>query len=218
MKNANNKLPYSRIAQWGIVAGMFLIGALLYSHLPDMVPTHWNVNNQIDGWMPKIYGAWLMPVIALIITLFFPLLRKIDPESKNYEKFAKTWEVFQLTIVGFFAYMYAITSYVALNNDKSYLVGRLVMLGMGIMFIILGNYMGKIRHNYFVGIKTPWTLADPEVWQKTHRLAGWIFVAAGLLILLMSLFWMQYIWPLFIAIIVTIVIIPMFYSYWISRK
>ncbi|MDF1497108.1 MAG: SdpI family protein [Patescibacteria group bacterium] len=218
MKIANTKLSLLRVTQWVLVAIMFLAGALLYSYLPDMIPTHWNVNNQIDGWTPKIYGAWLIPGMALIFTILFPLLRKIDPESKNYDKFAKTWEVFQITIIGFLAYMYAITSYVALNVDKSYLVGRLVMLGLGVMFIILGNYMGKIRHNYFVGIKTPWTLADPEVWQKTHRLAGWIFVAAGLLVLLMAFFWMQYIWPFFIAIILAIVIIPMFYSYWISRK
>ena len=206
------------MAQWLIVAGMFLTGVILYSYLPDTIPTHWNANNQIDGWTPKIYGAWLIPVMALVFTLLFPLFRKIDPESKNYEKFAKAWEIFQLTIIGFLAYLYAITTYVSFNIDKSYLVGRLVTLGIGGMFVILGNYMGKIRHNYFVGIRTPWTLASPEVWQKTHRIAGWIFVIAGLLIILMSLFWLQYIWPLFIAIIITIVAVPAFYSYWISRK
>jgi uncharacterized membrane protein len=218
MTNLKNKLSKIKIAQWSIVTLMFIAGAILYSHLPDMVPSHWNVNNEIDDWLPKNIGTWLMPGVALLVVILFPLLQRIDPKKENYVKFKKAWEIIQLTFVIFFAYMYAVTMYVSLNIDKSYLVGRLVIFGVGAIFIILGNYMGKIRHNYFVGLKTPWTLADPEVWQKSQRLSGWMFVTAGLLIILMSLFWIQYIWPIFIVIIVAIVIVPTFYSYWISRK
>jgi len=217
MKNVSKFSP-ARIAQWVMVISMFIAAAILYSYLPDVMPTHWDVNNQVNGWMPKIYGAWLMPVLALVFTLLFPLFRKIDPEKQNYEKFQKSWEIFQVTIIGFLTYMYAITTYVALHIEQSYLVGRLVIFGIGAMFIILGNYMGKIRHNYFVGVRTPWTLANPEVWQKTHRFAGWMFVIAGLLTLFLAIFYLEPVWLFFAIIIFIIVVIPIFYSYWISRK
>ncbi|MBU2565935.1 SdpI family protein [Patescibacteria group bacterium] len=217
MKNLKNKLSNIRIAQLIIVALMFITGAILYSYLPDMIPSHWNVNNEVDNWMPKNIGVWMMPAIALLMIILFPLLQRIDPKKENYEKFKKAWEVIQLTLVIFFAHMYAVTMYISLHIEQSYLVGRLVTFGIGAMFVILGNYMGKVRHNYFVGLRTPWTLADPEVWQKSQRFSGWMFVLGGLLMILNSILWISPFYVLMI-IIAMIVVLPTFYSYWISRK
>lgn len=216
MKNANKKSGL-RLAQWVIVGLMFAAGAVLYSYLPSMVPSHWNVQNQVDNWMPKQIGTWLLPGVTLLMVLLFPVIRRIDPKQENYDQFKKAWEVVQITFVGFFAYMYAITMYVSLNIEQSFLVGRLVTFGIGAMFVILGNYMGKLRHNYFVGLKTPWTLADPEVWQKSQRVAGWAFVLGGLVIMLNSILWVLSS-SIFIATIAAVIILPAAYSYLISRK
>lgn len=216
MKN-NIKLQPMAVARIILVAAMFVVGAALYGSLPDMIPTHWGFEGQPNQWSPKVWGAWIIPAMSLLFLVLFPLLPKLDPKRENYKNFKKSWDVIQTALIAMFAYMYAVTMYVTFRPEYNALVGRAVVFGIGILFVILGNVMGKVRQNYFVGLKTPWTLDDPEVWQKSQRFAGWVFVFAGLAFIIEAVIWFAILY-VFIVAIATIVIAPMAYSYLLSRK
>jgi uncharacterized membrane protein len=111
----------------------------------------------------------------------FRMLPEFDPKKEKYRLFKHEWELIQTGIIGFMAYMQLITYYVSLNKSVSII--PLMFAGLGLLFIILGNFLSKIRQNYFIGIKVPWTLSDEDNWNKTHRFASWCFVGAGLLTL-----------------------------------
>ena len=111
-------------------------------------------------------------ILGMIVLFWF--LPKLDPKKENYEKFGKAWEVFQFAIIGFTAYIHIISLIMAMHPEYS--MSPFMFGGLGVFFIILGNFMGKIRRNYFVGIKTPWTIDNEEVWNKTTRLSGWLWV------------------------------------------
>jgi len=199
---------------------MFIGGLLLYPSLPSQIPTHWGLNGQVNGWMPKEFGVWLLPIIAIVVACLLPLVRYIDPYKDNYVKFEDSWLRFQLFLVIFFAYIYALTLGAAVNAEISGLLNRAIIGGVGILFILLGNMFGKIRHNFFVGIRTPWTLADEDVWNRTHRLGGWLFVIAGLLMLLVAALTgnaIVFITSLVIAVVLA-AIVPTVYSYVIFQK
>ena len=200
-----------------IVAAMFIAGIALYQSLPDPMPIHWNFAGQPDDWGSKVWAAWLLPGLALLLTILFPIFAKIDPRHKNYEKFRKTWNGIQTAIVAFFGYMYGVMLYVLTAQADGELMGRFMLAGIGLLFVILGNYMGKVRWNYFVGLKTPWALDDPEVWQKSQRFAGWFFVLGGL-VFLFEAWWYQAFGLVFGITITSVVLIPTVYSYWVSRK
>lgn len=200
-----------------IVIVMFIGTILLYPQLPDVIPIHWNFHGQPDDWGAKTWAAWLIPGISLLMIILFPILAKIDPRHKNYKKFSGAWEVIQTVIIAFFGFIFFVQYYMTLYPENQNLMEPIMLSAVGIMFIVLGNYMGKIRQNYFVGIKTPWTLHDPEVWQKTHRLGGWVFVIAGIVFLFEA--WTGlFIGPVFFITVAGVVLIPVVYSYVISKK
>lgn len=218
MTNATRKpIDAQAAARIILVALMFAAGAVLYPHLPDVIPTHWGFEGEPNQWSPKIWGAWIIPVMALAFLVLFPLLPKLDPKRENYENFKKPWGVIQTSLVAFLAYMYGITMYVTFFPAYNTWVGRMVTFGMGILFVILGNVMGKVRQNYFVGLKTSWALADPEVWQKSQRFAGWAFVLAGLAFMVQAVVWIAVV-PVFVGLIAAMVSVPIVYSYWIFRQ
>jgi len=217
MTMAHTRLSPLRIAQYLIVLGMFAAAAILYPQLPALVPTHWNFAGQADQFSGKAFGTWLLPVITLLMAILFPVFRRIDPKSENYEAFAHTWNVLQLCFTAFFAYVFGIQMLATLHPAESAMVGRYIILGVGALFIIIGNYMGKIRQNYFVGLRTPWSLADPVVWQKSQRFGGWAFVFGGLAIIGQSVFLGDNPW-LFFGIILAMALLPIVYSYLIFKR
>lgn len=200
-----------------LVAAMFVAGAVVYPYLPDSIPTHWGFEGEPNQWSPKTWGAWIIPLMSLAFLVLFPLLPKLDPKKANYEQFKKPWGVIQTSLIAMMAYMFAVTMSVTLYPQYNALVGRFVVFGIGVLFVILGNVMGKVRQNYFVGLKTPWTLNDPEVWQKSQRFGGWAFVLAGLAFIIEAIVWIA-ILPVFIVLMAVMVILPIAYSYLASRK
>ncbi|MFH1077724.1 MAG: SdpI family protein [Patescibacteria group bacterium] len=200
-----------------LVVLMFIVGIGLYSSLPDVIPTHWGLEGEPNGWSPKTYGAWIMPLMSLAFLILFPILPKLDPKRENYVNFKKSWDVIQTALVAMMAYMFAVTNVVTFYPQYNGMVGRAVMLGIGFLFVILGNVMGKVRQNYFIGLRTPWTLNDPEVWQKSQRVAGWAFVLCGLAFILEAIVWVA-ILPVFIAMISALLVLPIVYSYLLTRK
>lgn len=182
-----------------------IYGFFMYDKLPEMLPTHWNFKGEIDGYTSKFSAIVYLPLILFAATLFSGFVTKEDP--KNAENKPKIIRL-SLIMLPIFSNILVISSmYIALGNKLN--ITMLIKLFIALVFIILGNYMPKLKRNYTIGIKTPWTLHDDEIWQKTHRLGGKIMILQGLLILVTLLLNNSY---LFFAII-CFSLIPLIYSY-----
>jgi len=201
----------------GVLAALnFLAGILAYPRLPDKVPTHWNFAGEVDGWGTAWEGAFLLPLIYLGVYILFILLPKIDPKRRNYAQMGKAYSTVALIVLLFFTVLYFGTLGIALGYFEN--LPSLIFIAIGIMFIVFGNYMGKIKHNYFMGIRTPWTLASEEVWYRTHRMAGPFWIAGGALFMLMSIVPKGFTLAIFLVIMFGLLLIPTVYSYVIFRR
>ena len=198
-----------------LVVGMFIAVYMLYPYLPDPIPTHWNIKGEIDGWSPKSFGVFIIPAMALLFLILFPLVPKIDPRRERFQQFKKTWEIFQLIFILFMGYIFFVTNYVIFYPTVS--MNMFMLAGIGILFIILGNYMGKLRQNYTVGIRVPWTIDNEEVWNRTHRLGGRCFVIGGLL-LFFNAFFQYEILITFILSLIIVILLPIAYSYYLFKQ
>lgn len=199
-----------------IILASLAFGIYVYPQLPDKIPTHWNIRGEIDGWSGKAFGVYFFPLLNLILYPLMILLPKIDPRRQNYAHFSKTYKLLRITLHIFFAAIYIISLLVALGYPLR--VDFIVRLAVSLLILIIGNYMGKFKHNYFVGIKTPWTLASEEVWVKTHRFGAPLWVIAGLLGIVLSFFRQAWAGYLSIGSFIVIAIVPIIYSYLIYRK
>ena len=192
------------------------LGFYFYSVFPDKVPMHWNVHGEVDRWGGKFEGAWLMPLIAIGMYLLFLILPLIDPKKEKYKQFAKVYHIFKAVIIIFMFGVYLVASFNALGYNVR--VEVWVPIVIGLLFLILGNYMGKIKTNWFMGIRTPWTLSSDEVWNKTHRLGGKLLMLTGILMMLTPLLPAKsLLWTIVIPVAI-VAIIPLIYSYILYRK
>lgn len=176
----NKKL---RTITYLLAAAGLLITAFAYPGLPDLIPTNWGFNGDIT-YSPKIQ-IWLCCGLLPLMALLFDFMPRIDPRRRNYEKFACYYDSFCVFIQVFLLLMLGITlseSFYPGNIS----VGKIVTVVISVLFMFLGNIMPKIRSNFYMGIKTPWTLSDEEIWRKTHRLGGKTMFAAGVLSLLVG--------------------------------
>lgn len=172
------RIPKLQVAVWVLAAVPVLLALAFYPRLPASIPMQWDFGGEV-GYEPK-WHLFLVAALAPLLAVLFPALPKIDPRRKNYDRFAPSYLLFQLMMVLFICLMVGIVLIESLRPG-TVSVGRTVCLFLGILFAVLGNMMPKFRQNYFCGIKTPWTYADETVWVRTHRLAGRLFFAAGLL-------------------------------------
>jgi len=170
----------------GLILLSFLVGIALYDHLPDKIPMHWNLKGEVDSYGSKFYGTFSLPFFTLITYLILIALPKIDPKRENYAQFAHVYNIFTALMVLFLLSLYGVVLLASFGYQPN--VGVIVRIGLGLLFIVMGIYLPKIKHNYFIGIRTPWTLASEEVWIKTHKVGGILFVSAGVLIILSILF------------------------------
>jgi uncharacterized membrane protein len=203
----------------GVIALSFLpalITLFVYRYLPERIPMHWGISGEIDRWGSRT-GVWLFPAIIIFLALIIQLAPKIDPRKENYKKFDKIYHILCYTIVLVFTVIYLATLVLAFAPD-SFRIEMIIKLVFGILFIMLGNFMPKIKHNYFIGMRMPWTLDDEEVWNKTHRMAGWFWFLGGAAIIAGAFIHGILGAVLFFVIIALMVIVPAIYSYLVSRK
>lgn len=200
----------------GFVILPFIYLASLWNSLPEKVPIHWNYKGEIDGWGTKyslIGILFLLPVLTYVLMLIIP---KIDPKKRIKLMAGKYYQI-KFFLVGFMSVLaiYIIHS----SNSQTLLSPSIVLVLIGLFFMALGNYFKVIKQNYFLGIKTPWTLESEEVWKLTHILAGKLWIVGGLLIVIFSLVIPEDInFYLFITITAIITIVPIVYSYLIFKK
>ena len=191
----------------------FGLGAYFYPSLPDKVPTHWNLNGEVNGYGSKLFGAFGLPLINLGLYLMFLVLPHIDPKRKNYANFEPTYQFIKYILIVFFLGMEVFTLLLATGavvNRPSF-----IQIFMSLFFILFGNVLGRVKPNYFVGIRTPWTLASEEVWRKTHRMAAPLWVAGGIINLFLIALVPNYSGIGFIIIIASV---PIVYSYIIHHQ
>lgn len=166
----------------GFVLSSFAYTALNYDQLPDPMPTHWGIHGQADGFTPLPWGAWMGPLISAVILLVGLVLPALSPRGFSLDSVRDIYARIFCWIMAFLAGIQWLGVQSARSGEPLSL--PLLWGGLGMLFLLLGNVMPKIPRNYYVGVRTPWTLSDPEAWNRTHRYAGYAFVAGGALILL----------------------------------
>ena len=197
-----------------LAAAAFAVAVALYAQLPDPVPTHWNWRGVADGFTPKPWGAFILPLATLGTYLLLVAVPRISPRGFQMERFAR---VYGLIVTALVATLFAITVIALLAATGVPLpIQRATPMLVGALFVVLGNFMGKLTKNFFIGIRTPWTLASDEVWGRTHRLGGRLFVAGGFVAILSGLFTTSP--TVFLTVILTAALIPAAYSYVLYRR
>jgi uncharacterized membrane protein len=165
-----------------LLAAAFSVWA--YPRLPDVVTTHWNFKGEADGYSSRLLAAGLLPLFLAVLPLIFRVLPKIDPKGENYAKFSEAYWLIANTVGLFLAGVHVAVLLNAMGTPID--INLVVGLGVGLLLMVMGNYLGKVQPNWFMGVRTPWTLASDTVWRKTNRTAGWLFVLAGLIIAVVS--------------------------------
>jgi uncharacterized membrane protein len=194
-----------------------LAGLLLWSRLPDPMASHWNANDQVNGYIPRFWGVFLMPLVTLGMFLLFMLIPNIDPLKANIAKFRGVFNVFITCIVGFMLYIHALTLLWSLGYT-SFGMSKAMLPALGLLLILIGNVMRQAKRNWFIGIRTPWTLSSDTVWDKTHQLGAILFMVSGALALLGEFFGgMTALWFFFIPLMSSTVFL-LVYSYILYQR
>jgi len=150
--------------------------------MPDQIATHWNIQGQVDGYTLKPWGIFLIPLLSFTIFFLFSLIAKIDPLKENIKKFKKSFDGAMFLIVLFFFYLQLLI--ILWNTGLEFNMNQLIAPAFGGLFYFLGDLIGRTKRNWFIGIKTPWTLSSDIVWDKTHKAGAGLFKIAGIISLL----------------------------------
>jgi len=199
----------------GLIVISFAIGIYFYDKIPEQMASHWNSKGEVDDYMSKSYGLFLMPAVSVLMILIFILIIKIDPLKKNIKKFIAYYEGLILAIILFLFYLNLLNIFA--NLGYSFNMTQMMMPALGILFYFIGIVLTKAKRNWFVGIKTPWTLSSDKVWDKTHLLGGKLFKISGVLAFVGIVLPNYAVWFAIIPIFVFSIYL-IFYSYFEFRK
>ena len=200
-----------------MILGAVVAGALLWNQLPEQMASHWNVNDEVDDYMFKPWGVFMMPLVTLGMFVLFLVVPAIDPLKANIAKFRGEFNLFIVLIVAFMLYIHALTLAWSLgyNNFK---MSTSMLPAMGLLFIFVGFMLRKAKRNFFIGIRTPWTLSSDYVWDKTHQLGATLFMVSGVLAFIGGIFGgMTAFWFLFVPVISSTLFL-LIYSYLLYRN
>lgn len=189
--------------------------AFFWAKLPEQVPMHWNIKGEIDDYGSRA-TLIIFPLMTIAIVVFLWAVPFIDPKKKG-EYFQPTLNALGLILATFMLFIFILILVSSLGYKKD--VSSFVIIGVLLLLMFIGNYFGKLRPNYFVGIRTPWTLEKEEVWIKTHRLAGvlWVFGSLCMIVLALLMPREAFVY-IFIPFILLISLAPVIYSYIIYKK
>jgi uncharacterized membrane protein len=180
-----------------MIAAATLAGLLLWSRLPELMASHWNVSDQVDGYMSKFWGVFLLPLITLAMFLLFLVIPSIDPLKANIAQFREAFNLFIVLIVGFMLYIHGLTLAWNLGYTNFRMSGAMLP-AIGLLFVFIGFMLRRAKRNFFIGIRTPWTLSSDTVWNETHRIGAVLFIISGALAFIggffggMTAFWMMF--------------------------
>lgn len=191
-----------------------LVGLLLWEKLPEVLATHWGVSGEPDRFNSKAFVVFRMPLILLALHILGLYITRFGKSQMAQNKKVVALLFWFVPVVAIFAFAMIYAATLGKDMDVSFIAP----LFTGLLFIVLGNYLPKVKQNYVVGIKIPWTLKDEENWNKTHRLSGKIWVLGGFIVLLGAFISGDAAFALMLVAILVMVIVPMIYSYALFRK
>jgi len=207
-----------RASSWvniAIVTAFYILAFFFYPQMPAQMASHWNAQGVVDGYTSKFLGLFLLPFIATGMTLLFVAIPLIDPLKANIAKFRKYYDWFVVLFLLFFQYLYVLT--ILWNKNVSFDLMRALLPAMGILFFYIGIMVRNAKRNYMVGIRTPWTLANDEVWNRTHLLGGKLFMAAGVIAAIGAV-WPKYGLIFILVPVLLVTLVTVVYSYVIYQK
>ncbi len=188
-----------------------IAGVLLWNRLPEQIPTHFGISGEADGWSSKPFAVFALPLFMLAMHLICILATRADPKHNNISD--KVFTVILYIVPAISLLLCTMIYPVALGSDIN--VSLIAMLFVGFVFVITGNYLPKCKQSYTVGIKLPWTLDDSKNWNKTHSLAGKLWVICGIIIIINAFLESPYI---FLPVVAIMVLVPTIYSYMLYKK
>ncbi len=199
-----------------LLAAASVASVYLYANFPESVATHWNFAGEPDSYSGRAFAAFFFPALAWFLYLMVTFLPIIDPKANRYKEFSNVYNAIRFLMVALFVALYALASLAGLGYDIP--IGAAVPGLIGILFMALGLLLPKIRRNWFVGIRTPWTLRSEPVWGETHRVGGIAFFLAGIAMIALPFLPAFAVLPLFVGIIIFLLIGTVGYSWWVWKK
>jgi uncharacterized membrane protein len=181
-----------------MIAAATLAGLLFWNRLPDLMASHWNINDQVDGYISKFWGVFMLPLITLAMFVLFLVVPAIDPMKANIAQFREAFNLFIILLIGFMVYLYGLTLAWNLGYTNFRMSGAMLP-AIGLLFIFTGFMMRQAKRNFFIGIRTPWTLSSDTVWNETHRVGAILFMISGALAFIggflggTTAFWMMFV-------------------------
>ena len=169
-----------------LIAAVLVATAVAYPHLPAVVPTHWDASGHVNGWSAKSSLFVINPAIMAGLLLLFGALPWLSPKQFEVDTFRSTYLYIMVVVLAMMAYVHALILAAGLSWAVD--ISRAVEGGICLLIALIGNILGKVRRNFYVGIRTPWTIANEQVWNATHRLAAKTFFAGGVLGLIAVIF------------------------------
>ena len=200
---------------WVLLIAPFIYIAYIWSQLPEQIPTHWNGKGQINDYSSKI-SLIVLPCISIGIYLLLLFIPKLDPRKANYELFGKAYFGIRISILLFFDLIFFAVTRASLTKEIDFIV--YIPSVVCIFFSALGYFMKDVKPNYFVGIRTPWTLDNEVVWQKTHTMGGRLWFYGGMLSAIVCLFAGKYSFFILVPVILVLAFVPLVYSYLEYKK
>lgn len=198
-----------------LIAAAVLAGLLLWNRLPDPMPSHWNAAGEIDGYMSKFWGVFLVPIITIVLVPLFLVIPHIDPLKANIARFRGIFNWFIVGFVAYMLYVYALTLFAALGTPFN--MTAMLLPVVGLLFIGIGFMMTQAKRNFFIGIRTPWTLSSETVWDETHKLGSKLFMLAGVLTIVAAFLGENGVWLILVAIFIA-AFVPIIYSFILWRR
>ncbi len=204
----------TEILSWILIAVALGFSLALYARLPESIPAHWNIHGRADGFPSKPWSAFVTPLVMIALYLVFLVLPKISPRGYRFDSFLRVWEIVRTAILALMLLIHVLV--LLAGTGVAIDIVRAIEAGGGLLLVLLGNYMGKLGKNFFIGIRTPWTLASDEVWLRTHRLGGKLFVIAGLVVFAGGILGAGPLLPM--IAIGAAALLSVFYSYLLYRR
>jgi uncharacterized membrane protein len=198
-----------------LIVVSFIIAAMLYPSMPDIMASHWGINGRVNGFMPKFEALFLMPFISTVLFAMFLVIPKIDPMRKNIAKFRSYFDTFVLIIMAFLFYVYLLT--LAWNMGLMFDIGQALAPAFAALLYYCGILIENAKRNWFMGIRTPWTMSSDKVWENTHKLGGPLFKTCGILSL-SGLFCSSCFFLLLLISLISTSIFLVIYSYYEYAK
>lgn len=158
---------------------IWIITTVVISQLPDQIPIHWNLQGEVDQYGSKWFGTLLVPSIMIGVLVLAVILPSLSPKQFTVESFSGAYSVGMLLALGCVGYVQLVLLWGAMAPQTN--IGRALLAGISLFWALIGTVLGKLRRNFWMGIRTPWTLASDRVWNETHRMAGKLFMFTGML-------------------------------------